>query len=256
MLNFITIKAHAGIVIGFESPATEYIQRSLNLNQLLIDHPSSTFMHTMPDNSLAGNGIFTGDILIVDQALTVRDNDIVMANLNGDVVIRIFDKHLHCLAASFKGFNSHPLSLDDEFNVTGVVICSIRLHRPLKKTLPDGLFPTGALPRFDYSLDTLLIDNAPATYIGIADGNSMVGNGIMSGDLLMIDRSALAQDLDIIVANLNGTFVVKRINKEKRCLTSSGKGALPYFLKDDDIFQVEGTVTRSIRLHRSLGMAL
>ena len=102
----------------------------------------------------------------------------------------------------------------------------------------------------DLDLTQLLIDNPSATYIGYADGDSMTGDGIFSGDLLIISRAEKPKDQDIIVANLNGVFVCKKIDKTNSRLISSAPGFKPYYLQEGDEFQVEGVVIRSIRMHR------
>jgi DNA polymerase V len=104
--------------------------------------------------------------------------------------------------------------------------------------------------QLNLDLDQLLIDHPSATYIGFAEGESMMGDGIFSGDLLIVDRAQNIQDQDVVVANLNGVFVCKKIDKVQRCLLSSGRNLPPYFLREGDEFQIEGVVTRSIRLHR------
>jgi DNA polymerase V len=110
--------------------------------------------------------------------------------------------------------------------------------------------PAAEYTQLSLDLDQLLIDHPSATYIGIAEGDSMMGDGIFSGDLLIVDRAQDIKDHDVVVANLNGVFVCKKINKVKRCLMSSGDNCPPYYLREGDVFQVEGVVTRSIRLHR------
>lgn len=134
MLKFIPIKAHAGI-IGFESPAAEYTQLNLDLDQLLIDHPSATYIGIAEGESMKGVGIFSGDLLIVDRAQKIKDHDIVVANLNGVFVCKKIDKVQRCLLSSGKGFAPYFLKEGDEFQIEGVVTRSIRLHRPFKKKL-------------------------------------------------------------------------------------------------------------------------
>lgn len=134
MLKFIPIKAHAGIV-GFESPAAEYMQLGLDLDQLLIDHPSATYIGTAEGESMKGDGIFSGDLLIVDRAQEIKDQDVVVANLNGVFVCKKIDKVQRCLVSSGKGFPPYYLNEGDVFQVEGVVTRSIRLHRPFKKQL-------------------------------------------------------------------------------------------------------------------------
>jgi DNA polymerase V len=134
MLKFIPIIAQAGL-IGFESPAAEYKQLSLDLDQLLIDHPSATYIGIADGESMQGFGIYSGDLLIVDRAQTIKDQDIVVANLNGVFVCKKIDKAQRCLLSSGKGFAHYFLKDGDEFQIEGVVTRSIRLHRPFKKKL-------------------------------------------------------------------------------------------------------------------------
>ena len=84
----------------------------------------------------------------------------------------------------------------------------------------------------------------------------MEGDGIYSGDILVISRAVSVRDQDIIVANLNGTFVCKKIDTKHRCLLSSSPEHSPYRIVEGDEFQVEGVVTSSIRLHRPLTKVL
>ena len=67
MLQIIPVAAQAGIS-GFESPAAEYKQLALDLDELLIEHPNATFIGQAKGDSMTGVGIFDGDLLIVDRA--------------------------------------------------------------------------------------------------------------------------------------------------------------------------------------------
>ena len=100
------------------------------------------------------------------------------------------------------------------------------------------------------NLDELLIEHPTATFIGRAKGDSMTGVGIFDGDLLIVDRAALPGTLDVVVANLNGSFVCKLYNRERQQLLSPGTGQRAYQLHQGDVFEVEGIVVRSVRLHR------
>ncbi|NMH61522.1 LexA family protein [Alteromonas ponticola] len=102
------------------------------------------------------------------------------------------------------------------------------------------------------SLDELLIDCPHATYVGIAKGESMIGDGIFDGDLLIVSRAEKAGENSIVVATLNGEFVCKRFIRAERLLVSSNVMMPPYKLSEDDAFCIEGVVTRSIRMHKRL----
>ena len=100
------------------------------------------------------------------------------------------------------------------------------------------------------NLDELLIEHPTATFIGQAQGDSMTGVGIFDGDLLIVDRAAHPTSLDVIVANLNGNFVCKLYDRKAQVLLSPGLDHKPYALGDGDLFEVEGIVVRSVRMHR------
>ena len=100
------------------------------------------------------------------------------------------------------------------------------------------------------SLDQLLINNPDATFIGLAQGQSMQGTGIFDGDLLLVDRSLQVKDGDVIVANYNGCFTCKFIDKKHARLLSASALHKPVQISPEDEFQIEGVVTSSIRLHR------
>jgi DNA polymerase V len=78
----IPILASAGIT-GFESPAAEYLQLSLSLDDLLIEHPNTTFIGIVQGESMQDVGIFDGDMIIVDRHETARNGDVIVANYNG-----------------------------------------------------------------------------------------------------------------------------------------------------------------------------
>jgi DNA polymerase V len=64
-----------------------------------------------------------------------------------------------------------------------------------------------------------------------------------------VDRSLTAKNGDVIVANFNGCFVCKLIDKKQSRLLSAAAGFSPVSITPEDEFSLEGVVTRSIRLH-------
>lgn len=63
---------------GFPNPATDTSLRSLDLNQLLINHSASTYLFRVRGNEWEGSGVFDGDIAIIDRALHPRANDVIV----------------------------------------------------------------------------------------------------------------------------------------------------------------------------------
>ena len=128
-MKVIPIYASAGIT-GFESPANEYIQKPLNLHDLLIEHPSATFIGQAKGDSMQGIGIFDGDILVVDRHLTVQNHDVVVACFNGEFVCKILDLKNRRLLSANKDHEPVSITCNEMFTVEGVVSKSIRCHRP------------------------------------------------------------------------------------------------------------------------------
>lgn len=73
---------------GFPSPADDYVEGRLDLNEHFIKHPSATFIWRVSGYSMKNAGILPDDLVIVDRSLTAKHGDIVIAEVNGDVTIK------------------------------------------------------------------------------------------------------------------------------------------------------------------------
>jgi len=76
------------VAAGFPSPAGDYIECRLDLNEYLIRHPSATFFVRVAGDSMTGAGIHSGDILIVDRSLEAVPGKVVVAALNGELTVK------------------------------------------------------------------------------------------------------------------------------------------------------------------------
>jgi DNA polymerase V len=127
-MRVIPIPARAGIT-GFESPAAEYCQLGMSLDDLLIEHPSSTFIGIAQGESMQDVGIFDGDMIIVDRHETARNGDVIVANFNGEFVCKILDTKRRVLLSSNQQYQPVIIHEYDDFSIEGVVTRSIRCHR-------------------------------------------------------------------------------------------------------------------------------
>ena len=80
------------ISAGFPSPATDYMENKLDLNEYLIKHPASTFIVKAKGPSMIDAGILSGDLLIVDRSITPKNNNIVIASIFGDLTVKKLQK--------------------------------------------------------------------------------------------------------------------------------------------------------------------
>ena len=73
---------------GFPSPADDFIEQHLDLNEYLIQHPAATFLVRAKGQSMINAGIFSGDILIVDKSLEPTHGKIVIAAIDGELTVK------------------------------------------------------------------------------------------------------------------------------------------------------------------------
>ena len=73
---------------GFPTPAENYIEEQLDLNRYLIKNKTSSFFVRVSGDSMINVGIFNNDILIVDRSLTPVRESIILASIDGELVIK------------------------------------------------------------------------------------------------------------------------------------------------------------------------
>lgn len=75
---------------GFPSPADDYVEKRIDLNEELIQHREATFFLRVRGHSMIGAGIDDGDELIVDRAIIPEHNRIVVAAVDGELTVKRF----------------------------------------------------------------------------------------------------------------------------------------------------------------------
>ena len=85
------------ISAGFPSPATDYMENKLDLNEYLIKHPAATFIVKANGFSMIDAGIHSGDLLIIDRSITPQNNNIVIASIFGDLTVKKLKKKKNTL---------------------------------------------------------------------------------------------------------------------------------------------------------------
>ena len=112
--------------------------------------------------------------------------------------------------------------------------------------------PAGDYLEGKLDLNRLLITHPVATYIFRVKGSSMAAERIWDGDLLIIDTAVNAKSGDIILAVLDGSFVVKKIaiHKDHIVLVSVRSDRTPLLIKPERDFAIWGKVIYSIHRHK------
>ncbi len=113
----------SGVSAGFPSPAEDHIDRKLDLNELLISHPLTTFFVRVAGDSMKDAGIGHGDLLVVDRSLEASNGKVVIAVVNGELTVKRLEKgHDSCrLVAANAAYPPVEIGEETDFTVWGVV---------------------------------------------------------------------------------------------------------------------------------------
>lgn len=116
------------VTAGFPSPALDSIQKKLDLNEYLIDHPAATFFIRVQGDSMIDANIHTGDILVVDRSLPAKNKDIILAILDGSFTVKRLLKNTDGMYLQPENPEYKPIKITEEmgFEVWGVVTAVIK----------------------------------------------------------------------------------------------------------------------------------
>ena len=121
----------SGVSAGFPSPADDYLDLPIDLNEFLIKHPAATFYVRVKGNSMEGAGIRNGDLLIVDRAEEPRNKSIVLGIIDGDFTVKRIKKKGSDLYLMPDNPEFKPIKINEnmDFQVWGVVTYVV--HKPM-----------------------------------------------------------------------------------------------------------------------------
>jgi DNA polymerase V len=109
---------------GFGAAADDYMERGVDLNEQLIRNKPATFFMRVNGDAMTGAGIFNGDVVIVDRSVKAVSGKVVIATLNGEMLIRRLEKNLNKLRLVPETPKLAPIDVDisgAEFSIWGVV---------------------------------------------------------------------------------------------------------------------------------------
>ena len=109
---------------GFGAAADDYAERGIDLNEQLIKNKPATFFFRMTGDAMINAGIHGGDVLIVDRSLKAVSGKVVVATLNGEMLIRRLEKTFNKIRLVPETDRLSPIDIDlntCEFAIWGVV---------------------------------------------------------------------------------------------------------------------------------------
>ena len=121
--EIITLPLFSDLVqCGFPSPEADYVEQRIDLNELLVSHPSSTYFVKAAGDSMIEAGISDGDLLVVDSSRTAEHGDIVIAAVEGEFTVkRLQLRPTVQLNPMNSAYSPIVVGIEDMLDVFGVV---------------------------------------------------------------------------------------------------------------------------------------
>jgi DNA polymerase V len=118
---------------GFTAAADDYMERGIDLNEQLIRNKPATFFMRVSGDAMIGAGIFDGDVVIVDRSVKPVSGKVVIATLNGEMLIRRLEKTFNKIRLIPETTRLSPIDVDisgADFSIWGVVTYAIHPLTP------------------------------------------------------------------------------------------------------------------------------
>ena len=108
---------------GFGAAADDYMERGIDLNEQLVRNKPATYFFRMKGDAMREAGIFDGDVLVVDRSLKLVNGKVIVAILNGELLVRRFHKNFSSafLIPENNRYKTINLSEFTDFTMWGVV---------------------------------------------------------------------------------------------------------------------------------------
>ena len=115
--------------VGWPSPADDYVERPIDLNEYLIKNPAATYFVRVSGDSMIDAYIGDGAILVVDRSVEPKHKSIVVAAINGSYACKkLLTKPKVCLASENSKYAPIFIKENEELEIAGVVIAAINTY--------------------------------------------------------------------------------------------------------------------------------
>lgn len=121
--DFTQWQVHTSNATGFGAAADDYAERGIDLNEQLIRNKPATFFMRVNSDAMIGAGIHNGDVIIVDRSLEAKAGKVIVAVLNGEMLVRRLEQSFGKIRLVPETKKLAPIDVDPfaEFLVWGVV---------------------------------------------------------------------------------------------------------------------------------------
>lgn len=117
-----------GISAGFPSPADDFLDTRIDLNEELIQNKAATFYGRVKGNSMIDAGIEDGDLLVIDKSLEPGDQKIAVCFIDGEFTVKRIQIEQECiwLVAENKAYSPIKITAENDFVIWGIVTYIIK----------------------------------------------------------------------------------------------------------------------------------
>ena len=119
----------SAVMAGFPSPAEQYVERPLDLNELLVARPAATYFVRAEGDSMEGVGIRSGDMLVVDRSLEAADGSVVIACVDGEFTVKTLRKGRGGVRLEAANPAYKPIRFKDEMELRVFGVVTAVIHR-------------------------------------------------------------------------------------------------------------------------------
>jgi SOS regulatory protein LexA len=122
------VRLLGAVQAGFPSPAEEQLLDTLSLDEFLVERPDATFMLKVTGDSMLDAGIHPGDMVLVEKGVTPKNNDIVIAQVDGEWTLKYFIRDEEGVRLEPANRKYSPIRPSHSLEIGGVVRTVIRKY--------------------------------------------------------------------------------------------------------------------------------
>lgn len=122
--SFTQLDVSVANATGFNAAADDYMQRGIDLNEQLISNKPATFFMRVNSDAMSGAGIYSGDTVIIDRSVKAATGKVVIAMLNGEMLIRRYERTFNKIRLLPDTDKLSAIDIDascEDFSIWGVV---------------------------------------------------------------------------------------------------------------------------------------
>lgn len=219
-LTTAAIPLYGSIAAGYPAEAYNYIEDRIDLNRLIVRSRTNNCCMWVASDELTAPGVAYGDLLVFDRSLKPDANAFCLFMIDGEYSLRRMEKQAKGVRLVSPDPRLAPVGVDEGETIERVGVLTHRLKKFANYRRQYGGFPVDRADYvrkgIDYNTYFLGEEKYWETIFYLrVEGESMTGDGIVKGDLLVVDRLAEVQEDSIVVLLIENNFTLKRIRYQR-----------------------------------------